>query len=84
MTCAQGNLYPGGFDPAAYGTFPDATCVTGSQVSKVASFHEMTEHLLMTSSSTLALLAVRSWLQISLEHILLFKAISLSLAKSFL
>lgn len=33
ITCAQGNLYPGAFDPTAYGTFPDATCGTGSKVS---------------------------------------------------
>lgn len=31
ITCAQGNLYPGAFDPKAYGTFPDATCGTGSK-----------------------------------------------------
>ena len=31
ITCAQGNLYPGGFDANAYGTFPDATCGTGSK-----------------------------------------------------
>ncbi|KAF2856586.1 hypothetical protein T440DRAFT_437420 [Plenodomus tracheiphilus IPT5] len=31
ITCAQGNLYPGAFDPSAYGTFPDATCGTGSK-----------------------------------------------------
>ncbi|CAN9179422.1 unnamed protein product [Alternaria alternata] len=31
ITCAQGNLYPGAFDPATYGTFPDATCGTGSK-----------------------------------------------------
>ncbi|KAF2132244.1 hypothetical protein P153DRAFT_429415 [Dothidotthia symphoricarpi CBS 119687] len=31
ITCAQGNLYPGAFDPAAYGTFADATCGTGSK-----------------------------------------------------
>lgn len=31
ITCAQGNLYPGAFDASAYGTFPDATCGTGSK-----------------------------------------------------
>ncbi|KAH9868268.1 hypothetical protein J1614_007340 [Plenodomus biglobosus] len=31
INCAQGNLYPGAFDPAAYGTFPDLTCGAGSQ-----------------------------------------------------
>ncbi|KAI8937544.1 hypothetical protein NX059_005262 [Plenodomus lindquistii] len=31
ITCAAGNIYPGAFDPAAYGTFPDATCGTGSK-----------------------------------------------------
>ncbi|EOA81461.1 uncharacterized protein SETTUDRAFT_35296 [Exserohilum turcica Et28A] len=31
ITCAQRNLYPGAFKPSAYGTFPDATCGTGSK-----------------------------------------------------
>ncbi|KAF1830158.1 hypothetical protein BDW02DRAFT_583100 [Decorospora gaudefroyi] len=31
ITCAQGNLYPGAFNPDAYGSFPDATCGTGSK-----------------------------------------------------
>ncbi|OAL57015.1 hypothetical protein IQ07DRAFT_25534 [Pyrenochaeta sp. DS3sAY3a] len=31
ITCAQGNLYPGAFDPSRYGLFPDATCGTGSK-----------------------------------------------------
>lgn len=31
ITCAQGNLYAGAFDPASYGKFPDATCGTGSK-----------------------------------------------------
>ncbi|CAO2657608.1 Nn.00g037340.m01.CDS01 [Neocucurbitaria sp. VM-36] len=31
ITCAQGNLYPGAFNPTSYGEFPDATCGTGSK-----------------------------------------------------
>ncbi|KAF1841501.1 uncharacterized protein K460DRAFT_168562 [Cucurbitaria berberidis CBS 394.84] len=31
ITCAQGNLYPGAFNPTSYGDFPDATCGTGSK-----------------------------------------------------